>query len=163
MWGKGVDNVEQATRIASVSIGENPICVADPSIFKHDGGPSINDQLTAVFTRYKHPAFKRADNDRISGWSQIRQRLVAKPPLLYIFATCPYLLETLPSMSIDKQKPEDLDTKGNDHCVDALRYLCKERLIDSKWEQPSQVFNKGLVKLQSYIAQVRSQQGRARI
>jgi hypothetical protein len=66
-------------------------------------------------------------------------------------------------MSIDKQKPEDLDTKGNDHCVDALRYLCKERLIDSKWEQPSQVFNKGLVKLQSYIAQVRSQQGRARI
>jgi hypothetical protein len=115
MWGKGVDNVEQATRIASVSVGENPICVADPSIFKHDGGPSINDQLTAVFTRYKHPAFKRADNDRISGWSQIRQRLVAKPQLLYIFATCPYLLETLPSMSIDKQKPEDLDTKGNDH------------------------------------------------
>jgi hypothetical protein len=163
MWGKGVDNVEQANRIASVSVGENPIAVADPSIFNHQGGPSINDQFTQVFAKYKHPSFRGADNDRISGWSQIRQRLVAKPPLLYIFATCPYLLETLPSMSIDKRKPEDLDTGGNDHAVDALRYLCKARLIDSKWEQPAEVFNKGLIKLQSYIASVRSQQGRARI
>ena len=163
MWGKGVDNVEQANRIASVSVGENPIAVADPSIFSHEGGPSINDQFTQVFAKYKHPSFRGADNDRISGWSQIRQRLVAKPPLLYIFATCPYLLETLPSMSIDKRKPEDLDTSGNDHAVDALRYLCKARLIDSKWEQPAEVFNKGLIKLQSYIASVRSQQGRARI
>jgi hypothetical protein len=163
MWGKGVDNVEQANRIASVSVGENPIAVADPSIFSHEGGPSINDQFTTVFAKYKHPSFRAADNDRLSGWSQIRQRLVGKPPLLYIFATCPYLLETLPSMTIDKRKPEDLDTSGNDHAVDALRYLCKARLIDSKWEQPKEVFNKGLIKLQSYIASVRSQQGRARI
>ena len=163
MWGKGIDNVEQANRIASVSVGENPIAVADPSIFNHEGGPTINDQFTAVYAKYKHPTFRSADNDRISGWSQIRQRLVAKPPLLYIFATCPYLLETLPSMSIDKRKPEDLDTSGNDHAVDALRYLCKARLIDAKWEQPAEVFNKGLIKLQSYIASVRSQQGRARI
>jgi hypothetical protein len=115
MWGKGVDNVEQANRIASVSLGENPIAVADPSIFSHEGGPSINDQFTAAFAKYKHPSFRAADNDRLSGWSQIRQRLVSKPPLLYIFATCPYLLETLPSMTIDKRKPEDLDTSGNDH------------------------------------------------
>lgn len=115
MWGKGVDNVEQANRIASVSVGEDPIAVADPSIFSHEGGPSINDQFTQVFSKYKHPSFRAADNDRLSGWSQIRQRLVAKPPLLYIFATCPYLLETLPSMSIDKRNPEDLDTSGNDH------------------------------------------------
>jgi len=115
MWGKGVDNVEQANRIASVSVGENAVAVADPSIFNHEGGPSINDQFTTVFSKYKQMGFRAADNDRISGWSQIRQRLVAKPPLLYIFATCPYLLETLPSMSIDKRRPEDLDTSGNDH------------------------------------------------
>jgi hypothetical protein len=96
-------------------LGENPIAVADPSIFSHEGGPSINDQFTAAFAKYKHPSFRAADNDRLSGWSQIRQRLVSKPPLLYIFATCPYLLETLPSMTIDKRKPEDLDTSGNDH------------------------------------------------
>jgi len=115
MSAKGVDNVEQANRIASVSMGENPISVADPSIFSHEGGPSINDQFNSIFAKYKHPTFRPADNDRISGWSQIRQRLVANPPLLYIFATCPYLLETLPSMSIDKRNPEDLDSSGNDH------------------------------------------------
>ena len=163
MWGKGVDNVEQANRIAAVSVGENPIAVADPSIFNHEGGPSINDQFTTVFAKYKHPSFKGADNDRISGWSQIRQRLVAKPALLYIFASCPYLLETLPSLSIDKKNAEDADSSGNDHACDALRYLCKARLIDSKWEQPTQVFNKGLIKLEAYIKRVRQEQGRARI
>jgi hypothetical protein len=115
MHGKGVDNQQQADRIASVSVGENLVAVADPSIFSHDGGPSINDQFNTVFGRYKHPSFKAADNDRISGWAQIRQRLVGKPPLLYIFATCPYLLETLPSLAIDKRKPEDADTTGPDH------------------------------------------------
>jgi hypothetical protein len=161
--GKGVDNVEQANRIASLSVGENPIGFADPSIFKHDGGPSINDQLTNTFSKYKHPPFKAADNDRISGWAQIRQRLVNNPPLLYIFANCPYLLETLPSLAIDKRRPEDVDSTGNDHGADALRYLCKGRLIDSKWEQPAEVFNKGIVKLQSYIAQMRQKANRPQI
>jgi hypothetical protein len=49
------------------------------------------------------------------------------------------------------------------HNCDALRYLCKARLIDAKWEQPAEVFNKGLIKLQSYINQVRASQKRARI
>lgn len=163
MWGKGVDNVEQANRIASVSVGENTISVADPSIFSHEGGPSINDQFTAVFSKYKMSAFRAADNDRMSGWSQIRQRLVAKPPLLYIFASCSYLLETLPSMTIDKRNPEDLDTAGNDHAVDALRYLCKARLIDSRWEQPQDIVGKGIVKLQSYIAKMKARNARPTI
>jgi hypothetical protein len=163
LWGKGVDNVTQAERIAALSVGETPICAADPSIFNNQGGPTINDQFNTVFSKYKHPSFRQADNDRISGWSQIRQRLTSNPPLLYFFATCPYLLETLPSMSIDKQKPEDLDSKGNDHGVDALRYLCKTRLIDSKWEEPEQVLNRGMVKLQSYISKVRARNKRAQI
>jgi hypothetical protein len=163
LWGKGVDNVEQATRIASLSVGENLISVADPSIFKHDGGPSINDQFTQVFARYKHPPFRAADNDRLSGWSQIRQRLVAKPSLLYIFASCPYLLDTLPSLAIDKKRPEDADSSGDDHACDALRYLCKARLIDSQWQEPPAVVSKGSVRLQAYIAQIRAQRDKVRI
>lgn len=141
IWGKGVDNVNQAERIAALSVGENPICAADPSIFKNQGGPTIADQLHRVFDKYKHPYFREADNERVSGWSQIRQRLIASPPLLYIFATCPYLLETLPSMTIDKRKPEDMDTTGNDHAclagdtlvqsdigIKPIKDLCGDRL-----------------------------------
>lgn len=163
MHGKGIDNAEQARRIAAAGTGENVHAAADPSIFNTQGGPSIADQFHSVFARYKHPNFRHADNDRLSGWAQIRQRLVAKPALLYITTNCPYLLETLPSLAIDKKRPEDADSTGEDHACDALRYLCKERLIDSKWEQPAQVFNKGLIRLQAYIAQVKSQQGKARI
>jgi hypothetical protein len=163
MSSKGIDNIEQANRIAAASVGENVHAAADPSIFNNQGGPSIADQFHGVFAKYKHPNFRAADNDRLSGWSQIRQRLVAKPPLLYISANCRYLIETLPAMAIDKKKPEDLDTSGDDHICDALRYLCKERLIDSKWEQPAEVFNKGVIKLQAYIAQMRAQANRAKI
>jgi hypothetical protein len=163
IWGKGVDNVNQAERIAALSVGENPICAADPSIFNNQGGPTIADQFHRVFDKYKHPYFKEADNDRISGWAQIRQRLVSNPPLLYIFSTCPYLLETLPSMTIDKRKPEDLDSTGNDHAVDALRYLCKARLIDSKWESPPETVHKGMVRLQSYISKMRAKAKRPQI
>jgi hypothetical protein len=49
------------------------------------------------------------------------------------------------------------------HNCDALRYLCKTRLIDSKWEEPEQVLNKGMVKLQSYIAKVRARHKRPQI
>jgi hypothetical protein len=163
LWGKGVDNVEQANRIASLSVGENVIAVADPSIFNTQGGPSINDQFNNVFLKYKHPSFRAADNDRISGWSQIRQRLTAKPALLYIFATCPYLLETLPALAIDKRHPEDSDSTGDDHACDALRYLCKARLIDAKWEQPAEVFNKGKIRLQAFIDQMRKKAQQPRI
>jgi hypothetical protein len=83
--------------------------------------------------------------------------------LLYIFATCPYLIQTLPALAIDKRKPEDADSAGDDHCMDALRYMCKARLVDSKWEQPAEVFNKGVIKLQAYIAQMRQQASRPKI
>ena len=32
MWGKGVDNVDQANRIGSISVGENPLAFACFSI-----------------------------------------------------------------------------------------------------------------------------------
>ena len=115
MSSKGIDNVEQANRIAAASVGENVHAAADPSIFNNQGGPSIADQFHGVFAKYKHPNFRMADNDRLSGWSQIRQRLTAKPALLYITSNCPYLLSTLPSLAINKRNPEDADSTGEDH------------------------------------------------
>ena len=159
LHGTQIDNKEQAERIASLSVGEDPIAVADPSIFKTDGGPSINDQLNAVFAKYKHPSFRRADNDRVSGWSQIRQRLQADPPLLYISTACPYLIESLPALQLCQKNHEDADTTGDDHAADALRYLCKERLMQSEYEKPAvKSIEKGRVKLQLYVNEVRRKQ-----
>jgi hypothetical protein len=40
---------------------------------------------------------------------------------------CPYLIRTLPSMVSDERDPEDVDTDGEDHAVDALRYFVMGR------------------------------------
>ena len=164
MWGRQIENKEQAERIASVSIGENVHAVADPAIFSSQGGPSINDQFNAVFSKFKHPSFRAADNDRISGWTQLRRRLQHDPPMLYFFSTCPYLIESLPALQLDPKNHEDADSSGDDHACDALRYLCKERLLDSLYEKPvEKSVHKGRVKLQLYVNQIRAEQKRAKL
>ena len=45
-----------------------------------------------------------------------------KPKLMY-FSTCRDSTRTIPSLIHDEHKPEDLDTRGEDHAADADRYL----------------------------------------
>lgn len=104
--------------------------VIDPAAFNEDGGPSIAERMAkrGVF-------FQRADNARIGklgamgGWDLVRQRLVGEDerPMLYLFATCAHLIRTLPALQHDEKRPEDVDTDGEDHAPDALRYACKAR------------------------------------
>jgi hypothetical protein len=98
--------------------------VADPAIWINSGGLSIGEQMMVDGC-----FFRRADNKRISGWQQVRQRLSSdnEPPMLYIFSTASALIRTLPSMQHDKIKAEDLDTTAEDHAVDTLRYLLMAR------------------------------------
>lgn len=163
LWGKKVENVDQARRIAEAGKGENPVCIADPSIFAHDGGPAIADQFHKVFAETNYPAFRRGDNDRLSGWSQIRQRLMANPAMLYISTACPYLLDTLPALQFDLSRPEDVDSAGDDHAADALRYLCKARILEPTYKKEVESVKAGTIHLSKYISEIRNQQKRARI
>ena len=98
--------------------------VADPAIFDVSVGVSINEQMN------KEGIFWRgADNKRVAGWQQIRSRLkgIDNKPLLFIMSNCKNLIRTMPVMQYDKTKPEDLDTKLEDHALDTLRYLCMSR------------------------------------
>lgn len=148
-WGKGIDNVEIARKIKELSKDDGEISmVCDPSIFAHEGGASIADQF-----KLSGVHFKPADNDRLSGWSQIRQRLVAKPAMIYISTACPYILETLPAAPIDERHPEDIDTTCEDHGIDALRYLCKERVMESTYRNPEALDRMGKINIGRYVAQ----------
>lgn len=162
-WGKGIDNELIANKIVELSGDEEPICVADPSIWAHDGGPSINDQFKAVFAEKRFNGFKPGDNDRISGASQIRARLRPDPAMIYFFSTCPYLIETLPALAMSQKNHEDVDTTGEDHGYDSLRYLCKERLLESILEIKSEPVHKGVVRIQQFIDATRRSNSRARI
>jgi hypothetical protein len=100
--------------------------VIDPSAFIMNGGPSIAERMMVSQTTL---AMRRGDNKRIPGWDQVRDRLRGdgERPMLYLFSTCQHLIRTLPALQHDQKHPEDVDTEGEDHAGDALRYLCMMR------------------------------------
>lgn len=156
---KGLDNAEIGKRIKELSEEEGyDVAVADPSIFSHEGGASIAEQI-----RNAGMPFRPADNDRLSGWSQIRLRLKSNPPMLYFFSTCRYLLETIPSLPISQKRPEDVDTEANDHGADALRYLCKERLLETEYKPQQNSVKMGRVNMTKYLQERRQIAKRARL
>ncbi|MCA3704265.1 MAG: terminase [Methylobacterium sp.] len=105
--------------------------VADPATFASDGGPSIIERMIRVGIKN----FRRADNARVTrqgalgGWDQVRARLRGNDdgPGLLVFSTCTDLIRTLPALQHDPDRPEDVDTDGEDHAPDECRYACMSR------------------------------------
>ena len=102
----------------------SPYGVADDACFARTGSSngSIADEFAAAGVWFQ-PARKA---DRISGW-QTMKRLLAdagKPdkPGLYVSRACEYWWSTVPFLSHDHKRREDLDTHGPDHAADACRY-----------------------------------------
>lgn len=90
--------------------------VAGLDLFKEDGGPSLSERMY----RHKKVTFGPADVSRLAGWDQVRSRLVGEDgrPMLYVMDCCRHLIRTLPMAQHDELRPEDIDTKGEDHaCV----------------------------------------------
>lgn len=83
--------------------------------------------------------------------------------MLFVTTACPYLLETLPGLSIDLKHAEDADTTGEDHAPDALRYLCKERLLEAPYIEKVTAVSKGRVNVSQYIQSVRRERSRVKI
>ena len=50
-------------------------------------------------------------------------------PRLYIFSTCRQFIRTFPCLVYDTTDVEDVDTSGEDHIYDELRYMCMERPV----------------------------------
>jgi hypothetical protein len=72
----------------------------------------------------------KADNDRVNGWIRLRERIAAVK--VQVFANCTNLVRTLPEQIHDERDTEDLDTTGEDHAVDSVRYACMSRPVSSE-------------------------------
>jgi hypothetical protein len=114
--------------------------VADPSIFRQDGGPSIGERL-----RRARVGFRPADNTRVgkagamSGWDQLRARIVGTDgvPMLYVFDTCRDFIRTVPVLQHDAMRPEDLVPGAEDHIADEARYACLSRPLTARRQAPA--------------------------
>jgi len=125
LYQNGLTYEELRDKIMSIEIPDR--IFADPSIWaKKDSPTSGADRMTlpvGTGENIQRLVVKPAMNDRVIGWTIIKQSLKVKK--IKIFSTCKDLIRTIPIQVYDERNGhmEDLDTTGDDHIVDALRYL----------------------------------------
>lgn len=125
--------------------------VLDPAAFAEDGGPSLAERI--YNGSEKSVKFRKADNKRVpkagamGGWDQLRSRIEGEDfgepygirPMIYCVESCRDSIRTIPVLQHDLDKPEDLDTDGEDHAADEWRYACMSR----PWTKTIQPIEKG--------------------
>lgn len=124
-------------REAGETIDES-LSVADPSIWREDGGPSIAERMLKCDPKRPGkmvgPRFKEADNTRQIGWQQMHSRMQYEgmeneAPAIYVTEDCQDWWRTVPALQHDEAKREDVDTRMEDHAGDDTRYACMGRPV----------------------------------
>lgn len=127
LYETGLLDSEQAAKIRrqSKDDGSMRATFADPSMWaaQHNG-----HAVTAVATAYADMGLTltKATNDRLSGKQRVHEALYwdnETEPMLQVFSSCTNLIRTLPALVYDLHRVEDVDSDGEDHAYDALRYL----------------------------------------
>lgn len=111
--------------------------VGDPAIWGSQGTESIG----ALMER-ERVYFDKGDHARIDGKMQVHHRLAfdeAGVPMLYVFDTCRHFIRTVPNLVYDDKDVEDIDTDGEDHIYDELRYVCMKNPIAPRKKKATQL------------------------
>ena len=145
-------NIDQlAAEINRLSQGEEyQYSIADPSIFASTGfiDKTGGQTVGEVFARYGI-TFYPGSNRRVDGWNVLHQYLYwneAQSPKLIHFNTCYNSIRTLPALIHDDHKPEDVNSKCEDHAPDCDRYFLMS-LHEMKSELPKSDTEKKLDRL----------------
>ena len=106
--------------------------VFDPAIWSKKGETDLSG-MEIMYRKYREITgtglnIIRANNDRVNGWNTLREYL--KPfkkgekimAQIQFFSTCTNFIRTFPSLIYDRIRVEDLDSDGEDHGADAVRY-----------------------------------------
>ena len=130
VYGPGMSIRQQCDAIHAFEAGKKvaPVGVLDSACWDPTGrSQSIAEQYAEHRVRW----VKVLSKARVSGWQLVHRNLafernadgtVTREPLLKVFSNCVNLIRTLPGLEHDKNKPEDLNSEGEDHAADALRY-----------------------------------------
>jgi Terminase large subunit, T4likevirus-type, N-terminal len=110
-YGGNLDGVIDSASFANVGMGVSA------------GGGSRGDVMNRCGCGWQ--PCEKGEGSRIAGKSQIHNRLALKPdgyPGLIVFKTCRNLIRTLPTLVYDNRHKEDVDSAGEDHLYDCMRY-----------------------------------------
>ena len=115
--------------------------MADPAMW---GRKNLDGMVRSAADEYaaEGVALTKADNERIQGKRRVDEALALLPdglPGVQVFSSCVNLVRTLPMLVHDTLRPEDVDTTGEDHAYDALRYglsfMARARQVDARDER----------------------------
>ena len=127
---------EQAEKVKeiedSLERGNTVFGVADPAIWDESRGRS--GCVVEAFNK-QGIYFTKGKNARLSGKMQVHQRLRFDENGrcgFYVFNTCRSFIRTFPALQYSTVNIEDIDTNGEDHSYDAIRYLFMEKPMPSR-------------------------------
>jgi hypothetical protein len=131
LYRAGLTDPEQAEMIRQTTgAGERVLdTLADPSMWAAKTTGARTTTTAEVYRKGGVP-LRKADNDRIGGLRRVRDALAVGPrgaaerkmPGVVVFETCANLIRTLPALVYDPVVVEDVNSDGEDHAYDALRY-----------------------------------------
>lgn len=108
---------------------------ADNAIFAPEPGkPSIAEDMAAVGVTFIRS--DKSPGSRVRGVGLMKGRLTAatrrpmERPGIFVFKTCVHTIRTVPNLQPDAKDIEDIDTSGEDHIWDVIRY----KLLNSSKE-----------------------------
>lgn len=141
LYANQLTDRQQARTIAASTAEPILFTYADPSMWE---SKSFEGQEFTTADEYSKEGviLMPANNDRLGGKRKIDRLLQDLPdgkPGLQVFSTCPNLIRTLPLLVYDPVRVEDIDTEGEDHAYDALRYgltNTNQKARDEKKERP---------------------------
>lgn len=119
--------------------------VADPSMWAGDG--HSGEDYAETFSRNGVP-LNKADNERVMGWGRLRHWWKNAPdgmPWLMFHPRCAVTIRTIPGLVRDKSDPDDIDTTGEDHPADCLRYGVMARPTPTRFQAESAIILDGTI------------------
>lgn len=100
---------------------------ADNAIFSAEPGHrTVADDMGIYGARFVRG--NKRPGSRIEGLQLFRTRLLAamerpmERPGIFVFNNCRHVIRTIPNLQNDEKNPEDIDSHGEDHFWDVIRY-----------------------------------------
>ena len=129
-WGEQISELSREETIV-MSMGDPSMWQRNPMSWNKPENPmysptSVANGLIGDPSRPMVPNLQPANNNRVNGWRNLAQLMhftdKKAPNFFIVQGSCPNLLRTIPMQIRDEKNPEDVDTTGEDHILDALRY-----------------------------------------
>lgn len=96
--------------------------IGDPAMWGTDSG--TGEAIEQTFRKHG-VSMLEGDNQRVLGWSRLREWYAIASdgiPWMVVSPDCRYTVRTIPTLITDKNDPEDINSRSEDHAADAKRY-----------------------------------------